>query len=145
MRLFDVFKDQVQGINELTLYEMVMIRSTIEILYNQSLNCSSCIKKTDETYREKRKGCTGKYPIIKPLYPGVSYTKCPGNFYSPAHAMLLDVHRMHRKGVMANAGGLLDQPAKYIDTMNLLETLVSEKESEQLKKSLKDGRKQSRR
>lgn len=145
MHLFDVFKHQVQELNELNLYDTLMIRSTVEILYNPSFNCSVCVKKTDENYRENRKGCTGKRPIKRPAFQGVEYTKCPGNFYSPGHAQLLEVHRLHRKGVMAFEGGILDQPSKYIDAMGLLETLISEKETEQLKKSLKNGRKQSRR
>jgi hypothetical protein len=43
--------------------------------------------------------------------------------------------------VLANAGGLLDQTSKYLDVMNFLEVLISEKETEQLKKSMKNGRK----
>lgn len=68
-------------------------------------------------------------------------TKCVGNFYNQSYAQLLDVHRLFRKGVLANSGGLLDQPTKYIEMMNFLEILVSEKETEQLKKSMKNGRK----
>jgi hypothetical protein len=144
VRLLDLFQEKAQEFNELTLYDMLMIKSTLDVIYNPAFNCSICVKKTDENYRERQKGCTGKFPKIRTVFPGVSYTRCPGNFYSPSHAMLLDVHRLHRKGVMANEGGLLDQPSKYIDVMNFLETLVTEKETEQLKKSMKNGRKQSR-
>lgn len=97
----------------------------------------------DESFREKRKGCTGKFPFKRPLLNGLVYTKCPGNFYSQSYAQLLDVHRLFRKGVLANVGGLLDQPAKYIDAMNFLEVLVTEKETEALKKGMKNGGQQS--
>jgi hypothetical protein len=97
--------------------------------------------KTDEKFREMRKGCTGKYPFKRPLTDGIFHTICIGNFYAESYASLLDVHRMFRKGILASAGGLLDQTSKYIEAMNLLEVLVSEKEKEQLKKSLKNGRK----
>ena len=133
----------MRELNELTNYDMVMIKSTLEIIYNPSFNCSQCVKSITEELREIRKGCTGKKPFEREAIPGVYYTKCPGNFYSPSHAMLLDVHRLYRKGVMASAGGILDQSSKYIDTMNFLENLVNEKETEQMKKRLKDGRKQS--
>lgn len=97
--------------------------------------------KTDEKFREMRKGCTGKFPIKRPVVEGIFYNQCAGNFYAESYANLLDVHRMFRKGVLASSGGLLDQSSKYIEAMNLLEVLVSEKENEQLKKSMKHGRK----
>jgi hypothetical protein len=97
--------------------------------------------KTDEKYRELRKGCTGKTPFKRPMVDGVFYTKCAGNFYHQGYAQLLDVHRLFRKGVLANHGGLMDQSAKYLEMMNLIESFVVEKEIEQLKKSAKDGRK----
>jgi hypothetical protein len=98
-----------------------------------------------ESVRESRKGCTGKTKVRKPVIEGVFYTQCPGNFYNPAYAQLLDVHRLFRKGVLAFEGGLMDQPSKYLDAMNLLENLITEKEIEQTKKSMKNGRKQSSR
>lgn len=118
-----------------------MIKSTIEIIYNVSLQCSKCVVKTDEKYRESRKGCTGKMPFKRPLVDGIFYTKCAGNFYHQGFAQLLDTHRLFRKGVLANQGGIMDQPAKYLEVMNLIESFVVEKEIEQLKKSAKDGRK----
>lgn len=111
------------------------------MIYNPAFQCDKCVKKCDENYREARKGCTGKVPFKKPLIEGIYYTKCPGNFYNQAYGQLLDVHRLFRKGVLANAGGLLDQTSKYLDVMNFLEVLISEKETEQLKKSMKNGRK----
>jgi hypothetical protein len=118
-----------------------MVKSSIEVIYNQALQCNRCTLKTDENYRETRKGCTGKVPFKRPLSEGIFYTICAGNFYNQAYGQLLDVHRQFRKGILANHGGLLDQPAKYLDVMNLVESIVSEKEIEQLKKSAKNGRK----
>lgn len=117
------------------------MKSTLEIIYNTSLQCSKCVVKTDEKYREARKGCTGKSPFKRPLTEDMFYTKCAGNFYHQGFAQLLDTHRMFRKGVLANDGGLMDQPSKYLEMMNLIESFVVEKEIEQLKKSAKDGRK----
>lgn len=120
-----------------------MIRSAVEIIYNERYQCSKCLIKADETIREKRKGCTGKYSF-KAESEGFTYTRCPGNFYNPAYGQLVDVYRMFRQGILANAGGLLDQPAKYVDAMNLLENLISQKELERAQKaSGKNGRQQS--
>lgn len=80
-------------------------------------------------------------PFKRPLIEGMFYTKCAGNFYHQGFAQLLDVHRLFRKGILVNDGGLMEQPAKYLDLMNLIESFVVEKEIEQLKKSAKDGRK----
>jgi hypothetical protein len=118
-----------------------MMKSAIEIIYNQALQCSKCVLRTDENYREVRKGCTGKNPFKRIAVEGIYYTKCAGNFYNQGYGQLLDVHRLFRKGVLANEGGLLDQTAKFIDIMNLVESLVIDKEIEQLKKSAKNGRK----
>lgn len=123
----------------------MFIKSAVDVVYNESYNCNRCMLKCDESFREKRKGCTGKYPIKKQLSPDVFYTICPGNFFNQSYAQLIDVHRMFRKGVLASSGGLLDQSAKYIDVMNLLEVFISEKETEALKKSLKNGTKPSKR
>lgn len=137
----DFFNYKCREINELTIYDIVLIKSSLEAIYNQALQCNKCVLKIDEDFREKRKGCTGKYPFKKPLMDGYFYTICPGNFYAEAYGNLIDVHRLFRKGVLANAGGLMDQPSKYVDAMNFIENLVIEKETEQLKKSLKNVRK----
>lgn len=99
-----------------------------------------------EVVRENQKNCTGKAKIVKKRVLDIfSFTHCPGNFYSSAYGQLLDIHRQYRKGVLANPGGLMDQPAKYIDLMNLVENLVSQKEIEAMKKSVKDGKQSSKR
>lgn len=139
----DEFLERVQAVNEITTYDLVLIKSAVEVVYNEAFQCGRCVLKVDESFREKRKGCTGKFPINRPLMSGLVYTKCPGNFFVSSYAQLMDVHRMFRKGVLANAGGLLDQPAKYIDVMNFLEALISEKETEALKKSVKNGQQSS--
>jgi len=127
--------------NELTNYDLVILKSSLEVIYNPALQCSRCILKTDERYREQRKGCTGKTEFKREAMEGIFYTKCPGNFYVDSYAQLLDVHRLYRKGILAFGGGLLEQPAKYLEAMNYLEVLITQKETENLKKSLKHGRK----
>jgi hypothetical protein len=94
-----------------------------------------------EEAREKRKGCTGKIPK-KTTFEEFTYYKCPGNFYNPGFGQLIDLHRMYRKGVLFSAGGLMEQPAKYLDAMNFIEGLITQKEIDQMQKaSKKNGRK----
>lgn len=108
-----------------------MIKSTVEIVHNQSFQCGLCVLKMGESARESRKNCTGKNKRVRKL-DEISYSKCPGNFYNVGYALLLDVHKNFRKGVMAYPGGLLDQPAKFIEAMNLIENIVSAKEIDRM-------------
>jgi hypothetical protein len=123
----------------------MMTVAAVEIIYNKSYQCGFCISRMAETVREKKKNCTGKAvkPTVKEL-DVFKFTLCPGNFYASAYGSLVDVHRQFRKGVLVNEGGLLDQPTKYIDMMNLIENLISQKEIDAMKESAKNGkRKQS--
>ena len=116
-----------------------MLKTTVEILYNESYQCGKCVKKMSEAVRERNKNCTGKSKV-KRQFEEFSFSVCPGNFYNDGYANLLDHHRMFRKGILAYEGGLLDQPPKYLSVMNLLESMVSEKELERIKKQSKKKR-----
>ena len=121
-----------------------MILSAVEIIYNPSYQCGFCISKMAESLREQNKNCTGKAKVVRKRVLDIfTFTLCPGNFYSSAYGQLVDTHRQFRKGVLANEGGLMDQPSKYLDLMNLVENLVSQKEIEAMKKSVKDGKSKS--
>lgn len=120
-----------------------MTVAAIEIVYNRSYQCGFCVSKIGEKVRENTKNCTGKAarPKVRELEI-FSFTLCPGNFYSSSYGSLVDIHRQFRKGVLVNEGGLLDQPSKYIDLMNLIENLISQKEIDALKESAKNGKRQ---
>jgi hypothetical protein len=80
--------------------------------------------------------CTGKTKK-KFRGEGFTYTRCPGNFFNPGYAMLFDVHRQYRKGILAYPGGILDQPAKYNEAMTFIENIVVAREIEQAKSQTK--------
>ena len=99
-----------------------------------------------EVVREQQKNCTGTAKVVRKRVLDIfTFTHCPGNFYSPAYGQLVDMHRQFRKGILVNDGGLMDQPSKYIDLMNMVENLVSQKEIEAMKKSVKNGKQPSKR
>lgn len=133
-----MFQDKALEINDITNFDSLMIKSAIEIIYNESYQCGKCVKKVSEAVRERSKNCTGKSKV-KRQFDEFTFSQCPGNFYNTGYAQLLDTHRLFRKGVLAFPGGLLDQPAKYVSTMNLLESLILEKEIAQIKKQSKKG------
>lgn len=131
-----MFISKAQELNDITPYDSLMIKSAVEIIYNPSYQCGKCVKKVSEAVRERNKNCTGKGKTIRE-FDEFKFSLCPGNFYNAGYANLLDSHRMFRKGVLAFPGGLLDQPSKYVSTMNFLESLILEKEIEQVKKQSK--------
>lgn len=131
-----MFLNKSQELNDITPYDSLMIKSAVEIIYNPSYQCGKCVKKVSEAVRERNKNCTGK-GTTKREFDEFTFSLCPGNFYNPGYANLLDSHRMFRKGVLAFPGGLMDQPSKYVTTMNFLESLILEKEIEQVKKQSK--------
>lgn len=136
-----MLKEESEAVNGLTPYDYLMMRSAVEIAYDTRFQCGKCKIKSSEEVREARKGCTGKYPKKYEL-GGFTYRICPGNFYSFSYVSLLDLHTSYRKGVLFTAGGIMDQPTKYIDAMNFLEGLVSSKEFEQMERARKkSGRK----
>lgn len=121
-----------------------MIKSAIEIIHNKKFQCAECVKKISPSVRENRMNCTGK--IKKEIkFDGFQYDRCPGNFYNPGYAQLLDVHRMFKNGVLAYPGGLMDQPAKYIETMNLIENITNGKELERIKNAAAANKQGARR
>lgn len=122
-----------------------MIKSAIEIIYTPKFQCSLCIKKTAPAFREKNMNCTGKNKTVVRELDEIKFSRCPGNFYNPGYAHLLDVHRNFRKGVLGFPGGLMDQPAKYIDSMNLIENIVIGKELERMNAQNSKAKRQKRR
>lgn len=74
----------------------------------------------------------------------IKYFLCPSNFYNPGFAMLLDMFRLFRQGVLPFDGGLFNQPAKVIDCFNLLENLSYEHQKDIHEKAQKWQKAQSR-
>lgn len=97
------------------------------------LNCEKCneFQKIDHGY-EKDSPIPGKWKI-----GDYSFNRCPlvimdkrANWYITAYNFLKD-------GILPNDGGWLDQPNKFIEAMNFIESEINKSVKE-------DGRKQSR-
>ncbi len=52
---------------------------------------------------------------------------CPLGYVTTQIVGWLGWHALWQRGVLPCAGGLLDQPAKYVDVMELLDMLIANK------------------
>lgn len=132
--------DQHSQINELTDYDAWFINMAVKISYDKSIQCSYCVSKTSESYREKR-GCKSLPPRA---YKGFRYSKCQGNFYNFGYAGLIELHNQYRNGVLFCSGGLSDQPSKYLQAMSLIGSLIHEEEKRMAEESAKRAKNKKR-
>jgi len=91
------------------------------------------------------KGCSG--PIANPVAKykdKIVFYKCPANYYSPYVAELANHARHLENGLLPYSGGLLEQPAKLIELLNLLNSLRLEDEIDRLKKQAAEVKKHGR-
>lgn len=62
-----------------------------------------------------------------------NYTRCVGNFYSYPVESFVNSLDFYEKGVMTYPGSLSEQPAKFVELMQLLHNLRQRKEIERQK------------
>jgi hypothetical protein len=116
-------------LTESTLSQIEMLRlvSTFNSITDNRFNCSVCIKSTSAAHREEKKRCNtpGEKPVAK-YHDYLNYYRCPGAFRSQDSVELILAHRLWEQGVLPYDGGLLDQPAKYVEAMRLIDGLKIE-------------------
>lgn len=121
--------------------------STFWATHDQDFNCGLCKKKQSQSVRDSRKSCSIKRDSAVATYgkgTEIKYYTCPSNFYNPAIALLIDMGRHFREGILPFEGGLFDQPAKVIDCFNLLENLNVEHQKDVQEKAKKWQKARSR-
>jgi hypothetical protein len=127
--LLDLVLDKIYEINWIQPKEYVSLVSTFWAIHDQQYNCQKCKKKQSQSVRDSRKACstTKETPVVTyGKSEEIKYFTCPSNFYNPAYAILIDMLRHFRQGVLPFEGGLFEQPAKVVDYFNLLENLSYE-------------------
>lgn len=83
--------------------------------------------------------------------PSISYSNCVGNHYYGGWASFINYSPMYNKGIMPFEGGLMDQPAKFVELMNLIDNLIQEntedikRKNELISRNRSSGKKQSKR
>lgn len=91
------------------------------------------------------KGCASAInnPVAK-FKDKIVFYKCPANFYSGYVAEIAAHARHIESGLLPYSGGLLEQPAKLIELINLLNSLRLEDEVDRLKKQAMEAKKNGR-
>lgn len=138
---------RIIDISTLSLYEYALINATWYNHTNDKFQCS----KTEELlknrsdaeivikFRRAEKGCgkIEKFPKIE--IDGIGYHSClcHENFQTQSLSYYIALYDSYNKSILPCSGGLMDQPAKFLDIISLFEKLYAEQEKELLNKQKK--------
>jgi hypothetical protein len=95
--------------------------------------------------RDKRKACS--IQSDKEIFQSedkLFYKRCPANFWSASCQEMVSIYSKFEKGLLPYRGSLMDQPAKFIDAMSIIERLTIEHQIEMNKKAQKKWTKTKR-
>ena len=133
--------------SSLTNSDYISIVTTFMVMTDNNLKCSMCKNKhRGSTKRQellfKQKGCkevsTNPKTQYKPTHEmtGASpilYYTCPANLRDGSASSLISVYDNYDKGIMPFSGGLLEQPSKFVEVMDLVHNLTSEYQTQRNK------------
>lgn len=66
--------------------------------------------------------------------PSINYNHCIGNYYNGFFASLINYYPKWNSGILPYEGGYMEQPAKFVEIMELVHNLIKENETEQHRK-----------
>jgi hypothetical protein len=111
----------------LSQIETLTIISTWGAMTQKIYNCALCLTHNKPEHREKKKFCNTPSKRVLTEYKGFfNYYRCPGSFASSWAVELISMHGLFESGQLPYEGGILDQPAKYIEVMRLIGSLKLE-------------------
>lgn len=58
--------------------------------------------------------------------PKILYKQCIGNYYNGYYASLINIYGKYSEGLLPYSGSLYEQPAKFVECMNIIYNLISE-------------------
>lgn len=113
----------------------MLLVSSVEAYTEKMFNCYSCLHQYDHhpnkdrmlADRQRLQACKEPRPNPKFQIEQVKYFKCPGNFYEPSMAYLMEGYEKYKQGVMPYPGSFYDQPAKIIEIYKLIDALLVDK------------------
>ena len=119
--------------------EYIELYSTLYALDDSSLQCAVCVHqhdgKTDGDKLNKAlrtvKGCFEPIDRIVKRTDQLSFTRCPGNFFSDAAMFWIDAEARFDKGVLPFPGCLTEQPSKVLDIFGCIATYKHERIKQQ--------------
>lgn len=122
----------VNHISDLTDFEYVTIIVSLEVMKDKIFQCRYCLNNNSDA-RRKSFGCKELKENPQPIKhynQKINCYTCPGNLYDFAVEELLFMQEKFNQGIMPFGGTLMDQPAKFISAMRLIEITRSRLEQE---------------
>lgn len=107
--------------------ENVHLIATFFTAVDPKYNCATCLLKVKKDVREQKKACNqkSKEPVTK-YHDIYNFYRCPSNFRLPSYRNLIKLHGLYLQGILPYNGGILEQPAKFIEAMNTIDALMAE-------------------
>jgi len=130
---------KIDEVNNITEYEYALLMASIEEAMDEKkrFNCYHCKSKHEDKEVEKRertiKGCYNA--TVEHKLNNVVYSYCIGNYCLPSTAELLSLFIQFEKGILPDAGGLLDQTAKTMQILEVITDIREEKRSKEENKT----------
>lgn len=92
------------------------------------MDCQKC-----STNKRKSYGCENetKEPFL--LIDGEGIRRCPRKLITKQSAEYIKFYGYYEKGYLPNAGGILEQPAKLMDAITVIENMLAEMREEKEK------------
>ena len=152
--IIDALCTKIMSISSVTDADYIEIVSTFMVATNHNFNCSMCKAKYPRQPEKReamfeQKSCKKLAPKTRFSYKPkhsmagnltVGYSTCPANLFNSGTLSLINMVNDYDKGVLPYSGGVFEQPAKFVEVMELVHNLKEEYNQEQEKKLSKYGK-----
>ena len=143
---------RISELSTVSPVDVLEIQATWAVIHSPELQCRLCKEKTpSQEARDKRKGCAIEATrVIGALGQGDRHsttfelTRCPANFWDGFAQEFISIYRLFERGVLPFSGGVMDQPAKLIQAMAIIEGLDLKEKAEQQKRMAANAKRNSR-
>jgi hypothetical protein len=117
---------------------MVELVSTFFSMADQAFNCAACLNRYKKDHRDSSKGCnTPASRVVAEYQPFYKFRRCPGALKTNAAREIIGMHRLYEQGVLPFNGGFLEQPAKIVEAMGVVDALKFEHQKDLEEKAKK--------
>ncbi len=130
-------------ISSLSVREQAEIIATLHAIDRpKEFQCNKCLTELKGPAGDRRrvlKGCTG--PSFRPMLrdQGLSYLKCPGNFFSNQVGTYMAAFDAYEEGTMPYPGAFFEQPAKIFEIFGVIRAYKRDKlEKQDREQKLRD-------
>jgi len=136
----------IRDISTLTDRDYIEIISTFTTLTEPKYRCDDCkFKHKGDKFTKQQTFMACNYVAKSHRHkylashnnqgnPSVKYFNCIGNHYYGGWANIINFLPDYEKGIMPFTGGLMEQPSKFVEVMNLVHNLVSENDTEKARR-----------